>query len=185
MMKAMLALALIAAAQSTWAQALHEPMHHDRNPSAENSVVAARPQVQHADKKMQAGMNMDMQAGSMCGMYGPYRMTREASGTSWQPDNTSMEGVDGMQGPWMTMWHGYVNAVYDHQGGPCGDKKTFAESMPMLMAQRPLAGGTLGLRAMTSLDPTIGKGGYPLLFQTGETADGAPAWSTASIRMIC
>lgn len=77
-----------------------------------------------------------------------------------------------MSGPWMTMWHGYVNAVYDHQGGPRGGKQAFAESMLMAMAQRPLGNGTLGLRAMVSLDPTIGKSGYPLLFQTGETADG-------------
>ena len=42
----------------------------------------------------------------------------------------------------------------------------------MLMGQRPAGPGTLGLRAMLSLDPTQGKSGYPLLFQTGETADG-------------
>jgi hypothetical protein len=59
----------------------------------------------------------------------------------------------------MTMFHGYVNAVYDHQGGPRGGKKSFAESMFMAMAQRPMGNGTLGLRAMVSLDPTIGKGG--------------------------
>ena len=43
----------------------------------------------------------------------------------------------------------------------------------MAIAQRPLGPGTLGLRAMLSLEPaTIGKEGYPLLLQTGETADG-------------
>jgi hypothetical protein len=72
----------------------------------------------------------------------------------------------------MTMWHGYVNAVHDHQGGPRGGTQTFAESMLMAMAQRPFGKGTLGLRAMVSLDPTIGKSGYPLLLQTGETANG-------------
>ena len=118
------------------------------------------------------GMKMDMPHGDMTGMFGPYPMTREASGTSWQPDGTPMEGIHGMNGPWRTIWHGYVNVVYDHQGGPRGGKQTFAESMLMAMAQRPFGNGTLGLRAMVSLDPTIGKGGYPLLFQTGETADG-------------
>jgi hypothetical protein len=45
--------------------------------------------------------------------------------------------------------------------------------MLMGMAQRPAGPGTLGLRAMLSLEPsTIGKGGYPLLLQTGETANG-------------
>src|SRR6185369_5925271 len=33
-------------------------------------------------------------------------------------------------------------------------------------------GGTLGLRGMVSADPFYGNGGYPLLLQTGETADG-------------
>ena len=120
----------------------------------------------------QMGNMARMSHGEMTGMFGPYPMAREASGTSWQPDATIMEGVHGMTGPWMTMFHGYVNAVYDHQGGRRGEKQAFAESMFMVMAKRPFGDGTLGLRAMGSLDPTIGKGGYPLLFQTGETADG-------------
>jgi hypothetical protein len=104
--------------------------------------------------------------------FGPYAMTREGSGTSWQPDAAPMDGRMIMTGDWMLMAHGYVNALHDRQSGPRGDEKDFTESMAMLMAQRPLGGGTLGLRAMLSLDPTMGKSGYPLLFQTGETADG-------------
>lgn len=117
------------------------------------------------------GETMHHDAG-MKGMFGPYAMTREASGTSWQPDSTPMDGAHAMSGDWMTMVHGNLTLVYDHQGGPRGGRKTFAESMLMGMAQRPLAGGTLGLRAMLSLDPAMGKSGYPLLFQTGETANG-------------
>lgn len=108
----------------------------------------------------------------MRGMYGPYPSAREASGTSWQPEASPMEGLHGMQGPWSLMWHGFVNMVYDHQGGPRGDSMSFSQSMLMGMGQRPLGGGTLGLRAMVSLDPLMGRRGYPLLFQTGETADG-------------
>jgi hypothetical protein len=44
--------------------------------------------------------------------------------------------------------------------------------MLMMMAQRPLGDGTLGLRGMVSADPLMGKSGYPLLLQTGETANG-------------
>jgi hypothetical protein len=44
--------------------------------------------------------------------------------------------------------------------------------MLMGMAQRPLAGGTLTLKGMLSTDPLMGRSGYPLLLQTGETADG-------------
>jgi hypothetical protein len=40
------------------------------------------------------------------------------------------------------------------------------------MARRQLTDGALGLRLMISSDPTMGKEGYPLIFQTGETADG-------------
>jgi hypothetical protein len=71
------------------------------------------------------------------------------------------------------MAHGFAMAVADKQGGPRGDEKFFGESMLMGMATRPVGPGRLGLRSMISLDPaTIGKEGYPLLLQTGETADG-------------
>src|SRR5581483_10530951 len=108
----------------------------------------------------------------MPGMYGPYSMGREASGTSWQPDSTPHEGVHKMLGDWMAMAHGWAAGIYDRQNGPRGADKGFSSSMLMLMGQRPLWGGTLGLRAMTSLDPAMGSRGYPLLLQTGETADG-------------
>ena len=103
---------------------------------------------------------------------GPYTMTREGSGTSWQPDATPMQGLHVMGDKWNVMAHGFVNAIHDKQAGPRGATKSFTESMAMLMANRPMGPGTLGLRAMVSLDPTIGRSGYPLLAQTGETADG-------------
>jgi hypothetical protein len=110
---------------------------------------------------------------SMTGFYGPYAIAREASGTSWQPDAARHEGAHLMRGPWMIMLHGMADVVYDHQGGDRGDEKVFSDNMAMAMAQRSLGGGTLGLRAMFSLEPaTIGKEGYPLLLQSGETANG-------------
>lgn len=109
----------------------------------------------------------------MQGLFGSYPMTREASGTSWQPEATPHEGVHWSKGSWMGMVHGFIDLVFDHQGGPRGDDKVFAPSMVMVMAQRPAGGGTFGARGMLSSDPgTIGAGGYPLLLQTGETADG-------------
>ena len=108
----------------------------------------------------------------MKGFLGPYSMTREGSGTSWVPDTTPHEGVHGKVGDWSTMWHGYFNLIYDHQGGPRGGDKTFVNGMVMGMAQRPLGDGTLGVRAMLSPDPFMGKSGYPLLLASGETADG-------------
>lgn len=106
------------------------------------------------------------------GMYGPYPMTREASGTAWLPDSSPHEGWHRGWGPWSVMLHGFINGIYDDQGGRRGDTKTFSQSMFMVMAQRPAGPGTLGLRSMLSLDPLMGKAGYPLLLQTGETADG-------------
>jgi uncharacterized cupredoxin-like copper-binding protein len=111
-------------------------------------------------------------APEMQGAFGPYPMTRESSGTSWQPDSSPHGGIDTELSDWMTMTHGFVNLVYDRQGGSRGDSKTFSSSMLMTMAQRPLGDGTLGLRGMISADPLMGKAGYPLLLQTGETADG-------------
>ncbi len=110
----------------------------------------------------------------MRAMFGGYPETRESSGTSWQPDASPHEGIHAMAGEWSTMTHGFANLIYDRQGGPRGDTKTFSTSMLMLMGQRPLGEGTLGLRGMVSADPLMGKRGYPLLLQTGETANGAP-----------
>jgi hypothetical protein len=124
------------------------------------------------DMASMAGTRKDDRSLSMRSAFGPYSMTRDGSGTSWQPDATPMAGLHSTQGEWALMAHGFVNAIYDKQTGPRGDAKSFTESMGMLMANRPLGPGTVGLRAMVSLDPTMGKSGYPLVFQTGETADG-------------
>jgi hypothetical protein len=146
-------IALALACGCAAAQTGHEHMQHHVPARAEAAAGEATPMAMH-------------------GAFGPYPMTREASGTSWQPDATPMDGVHLMAGDWMAMWHGHVNLVHDHQGGPRGGDKAFAASMLMGMGQRAFGGGTLGARAMVSLDPAMGKSGYPLLFQTGETANG-------------
>ena len=130
------------------------------------AAIAHAPQA-HADNPDGAA-----DAVVMAGMYGSYDMRREASGTSWQPDSTPMPGIQNMTGAWMTMLHGYADVVYDHQGGPRGNTQTFTTGMLMFMARRELESGALGLRLMLSADPPMGKSGYPLLFQTGETANG-------------
>jgi hypothetical protein len=112
----------------------------------------------------------------MQGMFGRYPMTREASGTSWQPEASPMQGIHFSSGDWMFMAHGFAYAVYTHQEGGRGDEDVFSPNMLMLMGELPLGNGTFGLRAMLSLEPaTIGWEGYPELLQTGETADGMTA----------
>ena len=110
--------------------------------------------------------------GTMAGALGRYPMTREASGTAWQPDASDHLGLMVHRGDWMLMAHGALNLVYDHQSGRRGDDKAFVAGMLMGMASRPIGDGTLQFRAMLSPDPLMGKRGYPLLLATGETANG-------------
>jgi len=140
-------------------------------PSLTAALAIAAAPIRAADDPDAAPDHSRMHHG-MTGMYGPYPMTRESSGTSWQPDSSPHEGIMDTQGDWSTMIHGNVYLVHDDQGGPRGDSKTFSSSMLMLMGQRSLQTGTLGLRGMVSADALMGKDGYPLLLQTGETADG-------------
>src|SRR3954470_2974681 len=139
---------------------------------------APHPVARHGMDSMEGmpGMEHCMAHGdhmTMSAMYGPYPMTREASGTSWQPDLAMHRGIHEMKGAWMLMLHGQADLVLDDQSGPRGDDKVFSANMLMAMAQRATGPGRLGLRAMLSLEPaTIGKEGYPLLLQTGETANG-------------
>lgn len=110
--------------------------------------------------------------GSAEGWLGPYSMTREASGTSWQPEAGGMEGLHLEKGRWRGMVHGFVFAIYTEQGGPRGGDQAFSTNMIMLAAGRELAGGTFAARAMSSLEPLMGRTGYRHLLQTGESADG-------------
>jgi len=162
------------------------PVHHGGmdhgtmppSPAPPRDGVVEQSPSSHGDMSVvdeMAGMNhagMHMDGHSMKGMLGDYSMMRDASGTAWQPDSSPMWAIMGQRGGWSTMVHGYATLVYDNQGGPRGDNKTFVASMLMGMGQRQVGGGTLTLKAMGSLDPLMGKSGYPLLFATGETADG-------------
>jgi len=118
-----------------------------------------------------AGEHSD-HAMEMTGALGPYPMTRESSGTAWQPDTSAHQGLMSMGGNWTLMAHGVLNLVYDHQSGPRGDDKAFASGMVMGMARHPLGNGTVQFKAMVSPDPLIGPRGYPLLLASGETANG-------------
>ena len=73
------------------------------------------------------------------------------------------------------MLHGVAYGQYTHQEGRRGGWQFGSINWLMLSAVRPTAGGRVELRAMGSAEPwTLGKVGYPLLLQTGETYQGVP-----------
>jgi len=105
-------------------------------------------------------------------------MNRMGSGTSWLPDETPMHAEHIMTGGWQFMLHYLAFATYDHQQSSRnidGSSQVTGIDWFMGMAQHDLGLGRLALRAMMSTEPaTVGKGGYPLLLQTGESYRGQP-----------
>ncbi|MEA3017466.1 MAG: hypothetical protein QOI38_2188 [Sphingomonadales bacterium] len=107
------------------------------------------------------------------GALGDYPLSREASGTAWQPDSSSHRGIHTAAGRWGLMGHAHFNAVYDRQEGPRGDEAGFVSGMAMGSARRDFENGhILQLRAMLSPDPAMGARGFPQHLSAGETADG-------------
>lgn len=97
---------------------------------------------------------------------------------SEMPGMSDMPGMDhsNMSKPAPSAWqwhvHGDLSLVADSQSGPRGGDKTFFGGMVMAMANRDFGNTRLDLQAMLSPDAFMGKAGYPLLLQSGETADG-------------
>lgn len=83
-----------------------------------------------------------------------------------------MESMHFASGRWSFMLDGFVNVVDQEEREPRGESEIFSTNMLMLAAERPLGSGRFHFRAMASLEPSLGKEGYPLLLQTGESADG-------------
>jgi hypothetical protein len=149
------------------------PRQATRPRPAARRPTAGRPAAGRAARRPATAPHEHDHAAAMRGLHGGHPASREASGTAWQPDLARHEGRHAQRGEWATMVHGMADVVADRQEGPRGDARTFSSNMLMAVARRPLGRGTLGLRAMLSAEPaTIGREGYPLLLQTGETADG-------------
>jgi hypothetical protein len=102
-------------------------------------------------------------------------MGRNGSGTSWLPDASPMYGIMYHSKNWMYMLHGSLFLRYNNQDfsneGSRGDDMVDAPNWLMFMGQRKVGkNGLFHFSSMLSLDPlTVGSGGYPLLFQSGET----------------
>lgn len=96
--------------------------------------------------------------------------SRHGSGTSWLPDSTPVRGLSGAWGSWMVSLQGAAWGQYDVQDTKRGDRQLGLTDWEMLMAMRPVSGGTLRLHASTSLESLVlGGSGYPELLQTGGT----------------
>lgn len=73
--------------------------------------------------------------------------SRDASGTSWQPDSTPMFMWHWMTGDWSLRLHTNVFAGYDNKRSDRGDDKLVSINWVMAMARHPLGAGDLELRA--------------------------------------
>lgn len=101
--------------------------------------------------------------------------TRDASGTSWQPDSTPMFMWRMRADGWRLALHENAFVGYDDKATQRGEEQFTSMNWLMGMATHELGGGELTFRAMLSAEPaTVQDGGYPLLLQTGETYRGQP-----------
>jgi hypothetical protein len=126
-----------------------------------------------------AGMQgMSMQMSSSLSLNLP--MNYDGSGTSWQPEDSPMMMYMKMFRNTTIMFHGAIFIRYTYQDADNsynrGGEQFDAPNWIMFMLQQKLSGrGLFSFTAMNSLDAlTVGSGGYPLLFQTGETYHGEP-----------
>ena len=140
-----------------------------------SSMLSAQHQHMHDSMMHHDTLMMDMHA-PMCHAYSlNLPMSRNGSGTAWQPDESPMYGYMKHSGSWMFMTHGNVFLRYMHQDiagdGSRGGEKWDAPNWFMFMGQHKVGmNGLFHFNTMVSLDPvTEGGGGYPLLFQTGES----------------
>jgi len=124
-------------------------------------------------------MNMDMDMGKMNHAFSlNLPMSRNGSGTAWLPDASPMYGNMYHSGKWMYMLHGNLFVRYNSQDfsnkGSRGGSKFDAPDWLMFMGQRKVgSNGLFHFSSMISLDAvTMGGGGYPLLFQSGEDYKG-------------
>jgi hypothetical protein len=163
-----------------------DPDPHAAHRSSDTLPPTVDPHAGHAAKATPDHSIMDHSAMDHAAMdhaamgHGGMRMSDAGaaygSGTALLPlAGGTMTGAHVATGGWSLMAHGYAWGVTTEQSGPRGDAMSFVQSMGMVMADRDLSDTThLQLRAMMSLEPLMGRQGYPNLLATGETAFGVP-----------
>lgn len=153
---------LLAAA---FTQAGYSQHAHEQAAAVEEPQSAERHEHQHHHQEAEAGEpGANRSASFLLGL---------GSGTSVNPESWRMPMVMQRQGGWDLMWMGQAFVVGTQQSGPRGGDKVYSANWGMLAAVRNVGRGSFMVRGMVSLDPlTITGKRYPLLFQTGETANG-------------
>ncbi|MBC7554205.1 MAG: hypothetical protein H7257_09515 [Taibaiella sp.] len=105
-------------------------------------------------------------------------MNRNGSGTAWNPDKSPMYAYMFHTHHWTFMVHGDIFARFNMQdinkAGSRGGEKFDVPGMVMLSGQRATGyNGLFHFNIMLSPEAAVaGGGGYPLLYQTGETWQG-------------
>ncbi|MGQ0540717.1 MAG: hypothetical protein ACT4O9_02555 [Blastocatellia bacterium] len=151
------------------------PTPHDHNNKKKEPDITETPAGRHGEHSK--GMRSTVNIGDP--------MSRESSGTAWNPDTSPMYAWSKMYedgGMLMLMGSGFLR--YTEIGsnrdvsvaGKGSRSRVDAPTMFMAMYSRPLdEKSQIGFRAMVSLDPIIQRGyGYPLLYQSGELFRGFP-----------
>lgn len=100
---------------------------------------------------------------------------REGANTAWQPDTSGGHGLGVRVGAWTLRTHLQLAVAYTSEAGPRGGDATYVPGFLMFTARRPAGRGVVGIETMWTPEPAMGAEGYPLLTQTGETADGVTA----------
>lgn len=107
-------------------------------------------------------------------------MSRDGSGTSWQPDDSPMMMYSKRKGNTALMVHGafflrYTSHDLTKQGIRGGNKFDAPNWMMFMLAQKLSDKDLFAFHSMLSLDRlTEGGNGYPLLLQSGESFNGVP-----------
>ena len=187
--KFLISILFVGLTYSAFAQKMHmdSAMHHHHMlmvDTLKHKKTSAKPAAMpgmHMNNDNMGGMNMGGMEMSMTSAQSKnLPMGRDGSGTSWLPDASQMYGIMLNSGGWDFMFHGNVSLRYTNQDftgkGSRGGDKLDAPNWFMGMAQHPIGkNGLLHFNLMMSLDRlTEGGGGYPLLFQSGESWKGVP-----------
>lgn len=133
------------------------------------------PGMSHPQQSSDHAQHEQHDKASMPGMGHDKAVAQTGSGTGWVPSSSPEHMWMWNPGQWTVMAHANVFLTYNQQGGPRGVGKLESENWLMLMERHKIGRTTIQFRQMLSGEPaTAPPGGFPELFQTGETYRGLP-----------